>query len=359
MATVSELTSKNIAAAQANVRNWGKLVYNVSEHGLLGDGVTDDTAKLQALVDLAISEGRKTIAFSSGTYFVTALTNDDQVFFVGDNASFTGGYAGHIEQLGEMGVTQSELDAHKANEAIHRVIKLFETMPTIEQLADGEIGLVLEKKITPLAISEVFDLTNFPLVDSEVNTTSFKGFDYAYPISEGFYLDNNPSVELTVDIGTWVSGPTTYIGIPVTNYGTIRFLIANLTTANWYRFRLYNYTGATEIDFKELQVADLTTLKFRAEFINNLDGTYSAKLIIKDNADAVLYAGTVDRAKDITVSNGFIETLGLYGNTDVTADLPSELVQYDGTNQLIEVKSHISGVYYTKKIKACAMAQTL
>lgn len=113
MATVSELTSKNIAETQANVRNWGRLVYNVREYGLVGDGVTDDTVKLQALIDLAILDGRKTIAFNSGVYYVTALTNADQVFFVGDNASFTGGYAGHIEQLGEMGVTQSEFDALK------------------------------------------------------------------------------------------------------------------------------------------------------------------------------------------------------------------------------------------------------
>lgn len=114
MATVSEITSKNIAETQANVRNWGRLVYNVREYGLVGDGVTDDTVNLQDLIDLAILDGRKTIAFNSGVYYVTALTNADKVFFVGDNASFTGGYAGYIEQLGEMGVTQTEFDKYVA-----------------------------------------------------------------------------------------------------------------------------------------------------------------------------------------------------------------------------------------------------
>lgn len=173
MATVSELTSKNIADTQANVRNWGRLVYNVREYGLVGDGVTDDTANLQALIDLAILDGRKTIAFNSGVYYVTTLTNADQVFFVGDNASFTGGYAGYIEQLGEMGATQTEFDALKAE--------------TASQFA----GEVSGKSFTKGIISFVFDDGTESIYDNAFSLFQAKGWPACVAFSALTW--NNPS----------------------------------------------------------------------------------------------------------------------------------------------------------------------
>ena len=100
MQKVNEIISKNIDGFIAKIKAWQGTMYNVKEYGLVGDGVTDDTAALQALINLAISEGRKTIFFPPGTYYVTSLVNDDKVFFVGDNATFTGGYTGVINQFG-------------------------------------------------------------------------------------------------------------------------------------------------------------------------------------------------------------------------------------------------------------------
>jgi hypothetical protein len=102
---VIDLLSQNISNAQTNIKNWNNLMYNVLEYKVKGDGVTDDTVALQALVNKAISEGRKAIGFphtkTGGQYFVTSLTNADQVEFFGDNASFIGGYTGEIAQLGD------------------------------------------------------------------------------------------------------------------------------------------------------------------------------------------------------------------------------------------------------------------
>jgi len=100
MQKVNEIISKNIDGFITKIKAWQGTMYNVKEYGLVGDGVTDDTAALQALINLAISEGRKTIFFPPGTYYVTSLVNDDKVFFVGDNATFTGGYTGVINQFG-------------------------------------------------------------------------------------------------------------------------------------------------------------------------------------------------------------------------------------------------------------------
>lgn len=69
MATVSELTSKNISSAQANVQTWGNVLYNVKVYGAKGDGVTDDTAAIQQALDAA--EGGGTVLLSEGIYKIT------------------------------------------------------------------------------------------------------------------------------------------------------------------------------------------------------------------------------------------------------------------------------------------------
>lgn len=110
----AELVAQQLLGGNLNKVQWGSAMYIVLVEGLSGGGVVDDTAKLQVLVDKAIAEGRKAIFFPHGTngqYYVTALTNADQVVFFGDNASFVGGYTGEILQLGEGGVSQVEFDA--------------------------------------------------------------------------------------------------------------------------------------------------------------------------------------------------------------------------------------------------------
>lgn len=102
-ANKAELVAQQLLSAEINRKQWGSAMYNVLVEGLAGGGVTDDTAKLQSLVNKAIAEDRKAIFFPHGTngqYRVTALTNADQVVFFGDNAAFVGGYTGTIKQLG-------------------------------------------------------------------------------------------------------------------------------------------------------------------------------------------------------------------------------------------------------------------
>lgn len=99
MPTVSELMSQNNTNAMMNYRLWGDLVYVVTAYDIFPDG-TDVTNKLQALVNLANSQGRTAIFFPSGEYFVTYINNDENIYYFGDNASFIGGYSRTIEQFG-------------------------------------------------------------------------------------------------------------------------------------------------------------------------------------------------------------------------------------------------------------------
>lgn len=72
MATVSELTSKNIASAQANVQTWGDIIVNVKVYGAKGDGVTYDTSAIQSAINAVSDTGSGTVFFPIGTYLISA-----------------------------------------------------------------------------------------------------------------------------------------------------------------------------------------------------------------------------------------------------------------------------------------------
>ncbi|MDF2660051.1 MAG: hypothetical protein K0Q94_2842 [Paenibacillus sp.] len=65
---------------------------NATWFGAAADGVTDDTAALQATINAAIGDNRKEVHLQAGSYLLSgALANASDVAFVGDDVAFSSG----------------------------------------------------------------------------------------------------------------------------------------------------------------------------------------------------------------------------------------------------------------------------
>jgi hypothetical protein len=138
---VSDKLQTAIDLANTEAKSLITNILNAKGYGLAGDGVTDDTAKLQALINQAISEGRKAIYFPKGTYYVTSITNADQVLFFGDNATFTGGYIGKIEQLGNGVLVNVKDFGAKGDGLTDDTLTIKKAISFVEQVGGGTVYL--------------------------------------------------------------------------------------------------------------------------------------------------------------------------------------------------------------------------
>ncbi len=77
MPTVSELISTNITNAITNSQIWGGVIYNVkaAAYGAKGDGITDDTAAIQAAIDAVKAAGGGIVFLPKGIYKISAPLN--------------------------------------------------------------------------------------------------------------------------------------------------------------------------------------------------------------------------------------------------------------------------------------------
>jgi hypothetical protein len=87
-------------AVQRTVESKLQDVVSVKDFGAVGDGTSNDTTKVQAAVNAVGAGG--SVYFPKGIYYVTALSNAENIVFRGDGATFTGGYSRKIAQIGSI-----------------------------------------------------------------------------------------------------------------------------------------------------------------------------------------------------------------------------------------------------------------
>lgn len=72
MSRVNSLVSADISNYLTNKETWGGIIYNVKSYGAKGDGVTDDTAEIQAAVNAAMITGGEIIFPGKGPYLISS-----------------------------------------------------------------------------------------------------------------------------------------------------------------------------------------------------------------------------------------------------------------------------------------------
>lgn len=133
-----DVNAANIATNTSNISslsgtvtsNLDNVVYNVRNHGAVGDGITDDSAAINALIDsLEVSTSHGTIYFPRGTYLInSALTPTKPLRYTGDQGAtikssnnhifdFAGNYMhpGFNGQVGVLEIDHLTLDATGGN----------------------------------------------------------------------------------------------------------------------------------------------------------------------------------------------------------------------------------------------------
>ncbi|OMF47706.1 MULTISPECIES: glycosyl hydrolase family 28-related protein [Paenibacillus] len=179
MPTVSELMSQNNTNAMMNYRLWGNLTYVVTAYDIFPDG-TDVTNKLQALVNLANSQGRTAIFFPAGEYFVTYINNDENIYYFGDNAKFVGGYTKKIEQIGSSSETMyvSVKDFGAVGDGVTDDTSAFQN--AIQQLSTGNGGTLFLPKGKYL-VKQTMNITKaISILGEGSDSTDMDGFTPLY-----------------------------------------------------------------------------------------------------------------------------------------------------------------------------------
>lgn len=277
--TNSELIAAQLADAADVQRIWGGLMYNVVNHGIVGNGITNNTSALQALINEAIAAGRRTIFFPHGVYFVESLINADQVDFVGDNSTFVGGFAGTIEDLG--GNAALKADFEKQYKLKLRDIKnQYGAVFTI-----GANGGVFQTRdgsriFCPMILHDDITKMVFKVVDGD--TWLFLGgleATYTFISVTGGLTGNVQNATSISTVGSIGTAPSTY-------RPTVGDTLSVERQAGKYVFSKKNSNGLFSV-FMTVVDTDFPTANFNTHKMNNLglvahNGNTGANGVIKD-----------------------------------------------------------------------------
>ncbi|MCM3703794.1 hypothetical protein [Paenibacillus macerans] len=357
MQKVSSLVSANLGDTLSNIKNWGGLFYNAADYGIV-PGI-DVTEKLQELVNLANSEGRTTIVFLPGDYYVTSIINDEKIVYFGDGAKFIGGYGRTINSFIDYlsieslikdlfvaswhGVNSSigTADATNALNSLFTAAKAngkryvyFDQPHTYNVSGDltGARDLIL---LGCGARIKSYNLKNY-FIQIGDNLSSFNGKYNLYPETDLLFKTvalalQNKTINVTVWGDSLLTGGSDIIGI---KYNT-------------------NHTGTTEqspngltpADSQYLRLVDMLTAKFPNVTFNFYNRAIGGKAI-QSSEDVVTFNGVSKPwSEHIKDTNPDLLIIGFGMNTNLSLGVTFRFCMDRITNYI--------NANYTKKPSVC------
>jgi len=291
---------------------------SVKDFGAVGDGVTDDTAAIQAAIDTVLGASVRAIYFPAGNYRITST-----VRLYGSQGFGTIFYG--VEANSNIVVDFDGLGFENNSASVRFVGLLFTGLGTANSVA-------IENR----------KLTNTDDMDTHINECTFRNFGTCIQhIGRGLLCKNNTFAlsDLAIDI-SWPTSGTEGTGLEVLPYGMRKWLI----TGNFFHglSKAIAVTGADANNFRAATITGNLMDIGRQFFVGPISfSTISGNSIQNCNSTPINISGVCE---NVTISGN---SLGGYEGTDPAIFKPAFGIRLQTGTPVNNVNINGNDIHYT------------
>jgi hypothetical protein len=317
--TVAAEISKYMGNAVSLSNIWGSIIYNVKASPYLakGDGITDDTAAIQAAVNAAQTAGAGIIWIPSGSTFLIDTVN------LTSNLIVTGG--GTLK--------------FKNNTAAFALLELNASNNVIidEIIFDGNVTNQTTWNESRHTIQ---------IIDSD--SVTVKNCRFINLIGDGIYI-NNSSTNVTIDKNRFIGNNTNRNGVSVINASGV-----DIINNTFYQMARNDMPGAIDLE-PNTTTDSITNVNIKGNrFIGGATASLQKAVSVNDGANGTIteiniegnlirgcffygiavFGGTAPSTPDVSIKNNRIrdtyanltEGCGIIISTNVNADIQNNMI---------------------------------
>lgn len=335
---VTELIAQQFAAAAKNKDTWGGVIVNVMDYGAKGDGVTDDTAAIQAAND-SMEQGN-TLLIPAGDFKITNLTfdppDDSNLICMGTLISSANGV---VFQVGDL-----------LNSRYRYRIQGLKVVSSSRNWTAGRTGVRLvnlEESIIDIRHVEGFE-KNIEGVGKNANGLVYN------EIHLGRLVDGKFQLYLTADTNGWANENTFYGGrFAYTSSITDYTGCVALTVDNYAAFPLNNnrfYTPSFESLSTTVKAANISG-SYHGIYHPRLEGIGTIEFTVNSSYSRITYGRGVDI--NAVINNGIknkVETQDGINLVSGSATAAVDVTNFNSaTNKTIISRSTVGTETYSVK----------